>query len=94
MQLIQVVLYIASEKDNAPLALHMSERFLKQYAGHFHPQNDTGGMPELTKKSLSSLHSLMLASGCQGIHNFLTAANAKDWEMSRQECDDLLVSLL
>ena len=93
-QLKQVVFYAASKETSSPLALKMFERFLKGYAGCFHPHSDFGAKPKLTKKSLSKLHTLLLTSGCQGVRKFLAAADEKGWEMSRQERDELFEALL
>ena len=93
-QLKQVVFYAASKEAGGSLALQMFERFLKGYAGFFHTHCDVDAGPELTKEALSKLHTLLLASGCEGVRKFLAAADEKEWEMSHQECDQLFAGLL
>ena len=92
LQLKQLTFYAASKKGSGALVLQMFELFLKGYAGCFYPQ--CGSKQELTKKSLSILHALLFASGFQGVHNFLVAAEEKGWEISRQERDELIKALL
>ena len=89
LQLKQLAFYAASKKEDGSLVMHMFERFLKGYAGYFHPRYDIGVGLALTKKSLANLHTLLFTSGSQGVRGFLAAAEKKGWEMSREECEQL-----
>ena len=89
---LKLAFYAASKGKGGSLTLEMMERFLKGYAGHFHPQS--GSDLALTKKYLSNLYTLLLASGCQGVRKFLAEVAKKGWEMSEKEYDSLFTSLL
>ena len=94
LQCKQLAFYAVSKKGDGSLMMHMFERFLKGYAGYFHPRCDVVAGLKLTKKSLANLHNLLYTSGSQGVRSFLAAADKKGWEMSRQECDQLCKALL